>query len=64
MKMKTTKTNRELAIMISFVDLILSDKLVALDLSQMSKILRGNIYDRISLFRGLKSLNLGSGTGG
>ena len=64
MKMKTTKTNRELAIMISFVDLILSDKLVALDLSQMSKILRGNIYDRISLFRGLKCLNLGSGTGG
>ena len=50
--------------MVSFIDLILSDRLTALDLSQISKILRGNLYDRIHMLSGLKSLNLGSGTGG
>ena len=64
LKVKTTKTNRELVIMVSFIDLILSDRLTALDLSQISKILRGNLYDRIDRLSGLKILNLGSGTGG
>ena len=50
--------------MVTFIDLILSDKLLALDLSQISKILRGNLYDRIDRLSGLRSLNLGSGTGG
>ena len=64
MKVKTTNTNKELVIMVSFIELILSDRLTALDLSQISKILRGNLYDRINMLSGLKSLNLGSGTGG
>ena len=63
LKVKTTKTNRELVIMVSFIDLILSDRLTALDLSQISKILRGHLYDRIDRLSGLKILNLGSGTG-
>ena len=63
LKVKTTKTNRELVIMVSFIELILSDRLTALDLSQISKILRGNLYDRIDRLSGLKILNLGSGTG-
>ena len=63
-KIKTAKTNRELSIMIGFIDLIISDRLTALDLSSISKVLRGNIYDRINQFKGLRCLNLGSGTGG
>ena len=63
-RIKTSKTNRELAIIITFIDLIVSDRLRELDLSHMSKILRGNIYDRICRFSGLTCLNLGSGTGG
>ena len=63
-KRKNSKTNKELVILVSFIDVIISDRLSVLDVSDIAKILRTNIFDKLNKFVGLKSLILGSGSGG
>ena len=59
-----SRNSREMTIVVSFCDLIISGQLKTLDLTDVPKILRFNIYDKLGSFRGLRSLVLGSGTGG
>ena len=59
-----SKNSRQITIVVSFSDLITTEVLRSLDLTDVPKILRFHIYDRLSCFKGLKSLVLGSGTGG
>ena len=63
-KKKTSNTNKEMVILVSFIELIINDRLSVLDVSDIYKILRTNIFDKLNKFVGLKTLILGSGTGG
>ena len=63
-KKKTSTTNREMVILVSLVEIIINDRLSFLDVSDIAKILRTNIFDKLNKFVGLKTLILGSGTGG
>ena len=59
-----SRNSREMTIIVSFCDLIVSSQLKTLDLTDVPKILRFHLYDKLGCFRGLRSLILGSGTGG
>ena len=63
-KKLSTKTNREMAIIVTFIELILNDNLRNLNIDGISKILRTGLYEKINKFTGLNSLTLGSGSGG
>ena len=63
-KKKNSKTNKEIVILVSFIEVVISDRLSMLDVSDIAKILRTNIFDKLNKFVGLKSLILGSGSGG
>ena len=60
----STTTNRELGIIVTFIDLVMNPSLDSLNIDNISKILRTNLYDKLSRFVGLRRLVLGSGTGG
>ena len=53
-----------MVILVSFIELIINDRLSILDVSDIYKILRTSIFDKLNKFVGLKTLILGSGTGG
>ena len=59
-----SRNSKEMTIIVSFCDLVVCDQLRTLDLTEVPKILRFHIYDKLRIFRGLRSLVLGSGTGG
>ena len=59
-----TSNSKALVAAVSFTDLFLTDRLLALDLTTVSKMLRNNIYDKLGKCRNLRTLNLGSGSGG
>merc|ERR1712012_310884 len=61
---QSTSTNREMAIIVCFIDLIINTHLESINIEEISKILRTNLYDKLNMFTGLKTLVLGSGTGG
>ena len=53
-----------MAIIVTFIDLILNDRLRNLNIGDISKILRTGLYEKINKFTGLSSLTMGSGSGG
>ena len=56
--------HRQLCILVAFTELVVSPHLHHLDLADVPKILRLNFYEKLGDFRGLRSLVLGSGSGG
>ena len=54
LKKNSTNTNREMAIIVTFIDLITHKNLHKLDVADISKILRTNIYDQLNRFVGLR----------
>ncbi|XP_023325053.1 uncharacterized protein LOC111698835 isoform X2 [Eurytemora carolleeae] len=56
--------SREMSIIINFSDIIITERLTSLDLSEIPKIIRAHLFDKLDSFTGLKILNLGSGSGG
>lgn len=61
---KNTTQHRQIYIVVAFSDLIASPHLARLDLTDVPKILRLNLYGKLGSFRGLERLVLGSGSGG
>ena len=53
-KKTTSTTNREMAILVTFVDLVVTERMVSLDLTDISKILRSNMFDKLPKFVGLR----------
>ena len=56
--------HRQFCILVAFTELVVSPHLHHLDLTNVPKILRLNFYEKLPHFRGLRSLVLGSGSGG
>ena len=53
-KKTTSTTNREMAILVTFADLVVTERMVSLDLTDISKILRSNMFDKLPKFVGLR----------
>ena len=61
---KNKVEHRQFCILVTFTELVVSPHLHHLDLANVPKILRLNFYEKLADFRGLRSLVLGSGSGG